>query len=194
MGTTFLHLENTIAGHARGFDYVGGTGCGDQLEPHVHEFAGDLGNVRLVMVGDADEDAALRRQFLSGRQLGFSESFSKRIGDAHNLSGGLHLRSKHGVHAWKFIPGKDRRLHVIRRSCVEVFFVLNIFRQKLAQLASGHKARGDLSHRNACGFRDIGYRTRSSRVDFEDIHFSAVVFCKTAARDRELNIHKPNDF
>src|ERR1051325_6801169 len=92
VGAAFFHFVHTVAGHAGGFNHIGGASGGDEPESHVNEFARDLRDLRLVVVGDADEDAALRGQILSGGDLGFGEGFSEVIGDTHDFARGFHLR------------------------------------------------------------------------------------------------------
>src|SRR6185312_4454137 len=160
--------------HAGVFDDVGGAGGGNYFETHVHKFAGDIGDVRLVVVGDADEDHALRRQLLSGGELGFGEGFAEVVGHAHDFSGGLHLRAEDRVHAGEFVPGEDRGLHVEVVTGVEVFLLRDEVGEKFAELASGHQARGDFCHRDAGGFRHIRHRSRSSGIYFDHVNYAVV--------------------
>ena len=62
----------------------------------------------LVVVGNADEDLALRGQLLSGGDLGFGEGFTEVVGHAHDFASGFHLGTEDGVHAGEFVPGEDR--------------------------------------------------------------------------------------
>jgi hypothetical protein len=145
--TAFFTLY-ALAGISSFFDYVRRFRGGDQFESHVHEFAGDLGDVRFVVVGDADEEGALRGQLLAGGDLGFGEGFAEIVGHAHDFSGGLHLGAEDGVHAGKFVPRKNRGLHVVPGAGVEVLLLLNVLGQKFPQLAPNHESRRNFRHRN----------------------------------------------
>src|SRR5439155_14748282 len=67
--TTLFYFIHAVASHTGFFDYVGGSASSDQFEPHIHKFARNIRNVWLVVVSDADEDASLSRQLLSGSDL-----------------------------------------------------------------------------------------------------------------------------
>ena len=104
------------------------------------------------MIGDADEDHPLYGQALSGCGLGLGKGFAEVVGHAHDFAGGFHLRTEHSVHAGKFVPGEDRRFHVVGRSSIEILLLFDELRHKFAQLAASHQASSDLCHWNASSF------------------------------------------
>src|SRR5579859_4849816 len=196
--TSFFDLVDAFHIHAGGLDHVGGTGGGDQLESHVHEFAGDQCDVALVVIGDADEGRYLGRKLLSRSQLRLGKGFAEVIGDAHDLPGGFHLRAEHRIYAGELATGKHGRLHVVAASGVEIGAALDEVRQELAQLPSGHEAGGDLCHRNTRRLRNVRHSTGGARIYFEHIDFSALAsIARTAAvpaRNSELDVHQAHHF
>src|SRR5207302_9864408 len=115
----FFHFVHALARHTRTFDHVGSPGCGHQLESHVDEFPRDLRHLRLIVIGDADEDHPLYGHALSGCGLGLGKGFPEVVGHAHDFAGRFHLRTEHTVHAGTFVPGHARRLHVVGRPSSE---------------------------------------------------------------------------
>jgi len=166
---SFFDFVDAIDGETRLFQNVGGTVSGNQLESHVDEAARDFDDVRLVVIGDADEERALRRQLLSRGDLRFGKSFAEIVGDTHDFSGGAHFGAEDGVDAGKFRPGEDGRLDEETAPGIEVGAALDIFWQELAQLAAGHQAGSDFGHRDAGSFRDEGNGARGAGIDFEDV-------------------------
>src|SRR5258706_9248881 len=73
--TPLFYLVDAIDFHARSLNHVGCARCSDQLETHIHKLARNLGNVALVVVGNADEHSPLRWQLLARGQLCFCEGF-----------------------------------------------------------------------------------------------------------------------
>ena len=53
----------------------------------------------LVVIVDADEHRALRRQLLSRRDLRLGERFAEIFAHAHHFAGGAHLRAEHRIDA-----------------------------------------------------------------------------------------------
>ena len=198
IGASFFHFVDAVNGQARTFDQIGGAVRGDEFESEFEEAAGDFGDVRLVLIVDADEDGALRGKFLSRRELRFVEGFAEVVGDAHDFSGGAHFRTEHGIDAGEFRPRKYWRLHVEAAAGVEVGAALDKFRKKFAELAASHQARGDFCERHAGGFRDIRNGPRGARVDFNHVDGAvgivAVILRTHATRNRELNVHQSDDF
>ncbi len=196
VGSSFFHLVDPFDVHAGGFDHVRRSGRGHEFEPHVYKLAGNLRHMPLVVVGHADKDGSLRRQFLSGSQLCFGERFAEVIGDTHHFAGRFHFWPEDGVDTRKFIPREYGRLHVIVASGVEIGAALNEFRQELAQLAARHESRRDLRQRDARRFRNEGHGARGSWVHFEHVNLAALRATASGtivhARNRELNVHEPN--
>ena len=193
VGTAFLYFVDAIDSQAGGFENVGGAVRGHQLEAHVDEATGDIGHLRLVVVGDADEDCALDGQFLAGGNLGFGESFAEIVGDAHDFSGGTHFWAEDGVDSGKFRPGEDRRFHVEAAAGVEVRAALDVFWKELTQLAPGHQPGGDFGHWDSRGFGNEGHGARGARVDFEHVNLSIAISARFA-RNGELHVHQADHF
>src|ERR1039457_2390293 len=169
------------------------------------------------MVGDANENRALRRQFLAGGNVGFGEGFAEIVGDAHDFSGGAHFGAENRVDAGKFRPGKDRRFHVEAAARVQFCASLDVLWEDLAQLAAGHEARGNLGQGYARSFGNEGHGAGGARVDFQHVnlavaagcvaaglrpvrtsgdarpHISSIAYMRTA-RNRELHVHQADHF
>src|SRR3954469_4082889 len=60
IGAAFFYFVNPITSHSCRFNHIGCTSSSDQLESHVNELPCDFRDVRLVVIGDADEEGALR--------------------------------------------------------------------------------------------------------------------------------------
>ena len=93
---------------------------------------------------------------------------------------------EHGIDAGELAPGKDGRLHEVKVAGIEVAGALDVLRQEFAQLAAGHKARGDLGQRNAGRLRDVRHGARGARVHLDDEHLVAL--------DGVLHVHQADDF
>ena len=147
------------------------------------------------MIGDADEDRSLRGQLLSGGELRLGEGFAEVVGHAHHFAGGFHLRPEHRVDAGKFVPREYGRLHVVVAAGIEIGAALDELRQELAQLAAGHEARRNLRHGDAGRLGNVRHGARGARIHFEHVDLAALAAVdRISARDRELNIHQPDDF
>jgi len=135
---SLFYFVNAIDDQAGFFESVGGAVGGYEFETHVDEAAGYFDYSGLVMVGDADEDRALRWELLPGGDLGFGEGFAEVVGYAHDLAGGTHFGAKHGVDAGEFLPREDWGFYEVVAAGVEVSGLLDVFGKKFAQLAAGH--------------------------------------------------------
>src|ERR1019366_5109419 len=129
----------------------------------------------LVVVGDANEDGALRGELLAGGELRFGERFAEVVGYAHDFSGRAHLGAENGVDSWELGPREDWRFHEEVAAGVEVFAALDVFGEEFAELAAGHQAGSDFGQRDAGGLRDVGDGARGSRVHFQHIDFAVGV-------------------
>src|ERR1017187_7675025 len=63
IGAALLDFIDAVDSETGLFETVSGAVSGDQFKAHVDETAGDLDDVGLVVIGDADEDGALRWKF-----------------------------------------------------------------------------------------------------------------------------------
>src|SRR5438270_12831652 len=128
VGAPFFYLVNTFHMHPCSFQHVRSARGRHQLESHIEEFASHHRNMALVASGDADEDGALRRQFLPRSHLSFGEGFSKLVGHTHDFARRLHLRPKYGIDAGKLVPGEHWGLHVVPTSGVQIGAALDELR------------------------------------------------------------------
>ena len=189
----FFHFVDALDIHAGCFDHIGCARRGHEFEPHVHELAGDRGNVRFVVVGHADEDGSLRWQLLSGGELCFGEGFAEVVGDAHHFARGFHFWPEHRVDARKLVPREYGRLHVEVATRIEIGAAIDELRQEFSQLATGHQSRSNLRHRHASRLGNERHGARGSRIHFEHVDLVAIPVRSTiSSRDGELNIHQPN--
>src|ERR1017187_6771274 len=121
VGAALFYFVDAIHYQAGFFELVGGAVGGYQFEAHVDEAAGDFNYSGLVVVGDADEDGALRGELLAGGELRFGERFAEVVGYAHDFSGGAHLGAENGVDSGELGPREDWRFHEEVAAGVEVF-------------------------------------------------------------------------
>ena len=174
VGAAFLHFIDTFDVEPGLFEDVRGTRGGYQLESHVDEATGNVGDLRLVVVGDADEDRTLRRQFLSSGDLRLGEGFAEVVGDAHDFASGAHFWAEDGIDAGQLTPREYRRLHVKATAGIEIGAAFDVFWKEFAQLAACHEAGRDLGHGHAGGFRNVGHCAGSARIDFKDVNRAAL--------------------
>src|SRR6266576_962394 len=197
--TALLHLIDSFDVQSGLFQHVCRPCCRHQFESHIDKTTRYVGHLRLVVLRHTDEDRALGRQFLSGRDLSLGEGFAEVVGHAHNLAGGTHLGTEHRVDSRELAPREYRRLHVVAAAGIEVGAALDVFGKKFAQLATRHQAGCDLGHGHARGFRNVRHRAGGARIDFKDVDraaFGAIAFRSAVRRawDGELNIHQSDDF
>ena len=127
----FLHAH-CVLHHRLGVDAVEHQGAvrplgGEDAEAQSAEHERHEHHRVLLGVGHGDEDGALARQPVAGGQGGFGEGLREAGADAHDLTGGFHLRPQSGVHA-----GEARE----RQHCFFDGHVLQV-------APAGHPAGGD---------------------------------------------------
>src|SRR5271157_376204 len=182
---SFFHLIHALNLKARVLqDLRGAVGC-DDAEAEFDKALRDFGNEGLVAIVGTEENATRCWQDLSGCGLRLGKSLSEAVGHAHDFSCGFHLGAKNGVDAGELTPGEDGRFNVVTVAGVEVGAALDVLGEKVAQLASGHEAGGDLGERHAGGLRNIGHGARGPRVDLDHENFVAL--------NGVLDVHKADD-
>ena len=110
-GPTLVHLEHALGRDAAGAQVARGSLGAEHPEAQRVEPARDGNQVRLVVIVHGDEDAAFVGQRAVRRDLGLGERHPERVGDAHHLAGGPHLRPEHEIHTLQLAEGEHRLLH-----------------------------------------------------------------------------------
>src|SRR5712671_6056265 len=128
VGTPFFHFVNTINRETRGFNHIRRPLRGDDLEAKIGEALRHRGDVTLVMIVHADEDASAGGQNLAGSELSFGEGFAEIVSDAHHLASRLHLWAKHGIDPGELVPRKYRRFHKEMVASVQDRSALHVLR------------------------------------------------------------------
>ena len=74
------------------------------------QLLGGHDNRGLVLILDGDEDHALQRQPIVGRQLRLEECQAKLVVYAHDLSRGPHLRPQENIGPGQLVKGQENLL------------------------------------------------------------------------------------
>ena len=126
----------------------------------------------------------------SGGELRLGKGFAEGVGHAHNFAGGLHLRTEHGVHAGKFRPREDRRLHKVAVAGVEIVAARH-FRAGIRAVcvrSSGERQSSPAECRSPWKHRARFARRAGSLRARKLCHPRAI------ALNRELHIHQADHF
>src|ERR1700683_113775 len=185
--TPFVHFVNRVDFDAGARQSRGRTARGRDAESGGGEIFYDGADMFFVVVVDADENDARKRQPLTSGQLRLGERQAEGRRDAHDLAGGAHFGAENRIDAPEFAKRKDGRLDGVEIADGELFdsVELDDRQMQVPQLATGHQPRRAFRERNASGLANVGNRARGARVDFEDV--DRVVL------NRVLDIHQADD-
>src|SRR5947209_4623437 len=118
--TAFLDLVNAFHSETGVLQNGGSSVSSYDVEAEFCEAVSEVYETALVSIGNADKDGSIRRQCLSGGELGLGEGFAKAVTNPHNLARRLHLRAEHRVDAWELSPWKYRTFYKETIASIEI--------------------------------------------------------------------------
>ena len=172
------NLVDHPAGNAVVFKINSGSACGYQGESDLIKLSGYNQRTWFIPILDADKDRTVKRQILTCAKLGFGIGRSQIFINAHDFTGGFHLRAKQGIHIRKPVKRHDRLL--------DRYVGWNFFcnQPKLFQGFAQHDFGCQLCKGNASGLADKRNGSGRPWIDFQNKKL--VIF------DSILNIHQPD--